>query len=158
MINPKIKAGCGVLTVFGLGFTAGVISLLIFIVKVIPLSEGWKSEESKAFVTRRISNQLKLTEEQKREVRPIVDEALETRWNLRREYLLEDRRLLEEEFFPRIGALLDPKQKERGQRLLERWRKEQRFKLEQAKALDRPAPGSASDGPEQPDQSDSDGS
>ena len=91
MINPKVKAGCGVITVFGLGFGAGVITLLILIVKEIPLSEGWKSDESKAFVTRQISNQLKLTEEQAAEVRPIVEEALEARWALRREYLLEDR-------------------------------------------------------------------
>lgn len=130
MINPKVKAGCGVITVFGLGFVAGVIVLLIFIVKVIPLSEGWKSDESKAFVTRQISKQLKLTEEQQEQVRPIVDEALESRWALRREYLLEDRRLLEEEFFPRIGELLDDEQRERGRKMLQRWRKEQRFKLE----------------------------
>lgn len=155
MINPKVKAGCGVLTVFGLGFGAGVIALLILIVKVIPLSEGWKSDESKSFVTRQISNQLKLTEEQSAEVRPIVDEALEARWALRREYLLEDRRLLEEEFFPRIGALLDAEQKERGKRMLQRWRKEQRFKLESHDAKVEAAKESEPE-PEEPDQSESD--
>lgn len=143
MIPPKVKAGCGVLTVFALGFGAGVIALLILIVKVIPLSEGWKSDESKAFITRRISNQLKLTDTQREAVRPLVDEALEKRWALRRQYLLEDRRLLEEEFFPRVGALLDDSQKPRGQKLLERWRQEQRFKLEShdaAESAPKPAP------------------
>ncbi|MCB1063798.1 MAG: hypothetical protein KDN20_12850 [Verrucomicrobiae bacterium] len=128
-LNPKIKAGCGVLTVFGLGFGIGVISLLFVIAKVVPLSEGWKSQESKEFVANHIANRLKLTEEQRVEVRPIVEEALESRWTLRREYLMEDRRLMEEVFLPKIDQLLTEEQRERARQMLERWRKDQRLKL-----------------------------
>ena len=83
--------------------------------------------------------------------------TFEARWALRREYLLEDRRLLEEEFFPRIGALLDAEQKERGKRMLERWRKEQRFKLESHDAKVEAAKEAEPEEPaKEPDQSESD--
>lgn len=129
MISPKLKAGCGVLAVFTLGFFLGVLSLLILLGRVIPLSEGWKSDRSKAFVADHLANQLDLTEDQRARFRPLVDEALERRWQLRRDYLLEDQRLLEEEYFPRIEEWLTEPQKARAAEMLERWRKAQRFKL-----------------------------
>jgi Na+-transporting methylmalonyl-CoA/oxaloacetate decarboxylase gamma subunit len=136
MISPKIKAGCGVLTVFGLGFGLGFLCLLFLLVRVIPLSEGWKSDRSKAFVADHLANQLKLTDEQRLQFRPLVDEALEHRWNLRRDYLLEDQRLLEEEYFPKLGELLTEPQKAKAGKMLEKWRKNQRFKIAPPDAAD----------------------
>ena len=130
MIHPKVKAGCGVLTVFALGFGLGVISLLIVLVNVIPLSEGWKTKESKEFVTKQLAKQLRLTEEQRVKFDPIVDEMLEQRWTVRRSYLLEDRKIMEEDFIPRVREILTEEQREHAKKLLERWRREQRFKLE----------------------------
>lgn len=135
-LNPKIKAGCGVLTVFGLGFGIGVISLLFVIAKVVPLSEGWKSKESKEFVANHIANRLHLTDEQRVEIRPIVEDALESRWTLRREYLMEDRRLMEEVFLPKIDQLLTEEQRERARQMLERWHKDQRLKLVEPKKVE----------------------
>lgn len=129
MISPKVKAGCGVLTVFGLGFGLGFLCLLFVLVRVIPLSEGWKSDRSRDFVADHLAKQLKLTDEQRAQFRPIVDEALERRWELRRDYLLEDQRLLEEVYFPKLGELLTEPQKDRAKTMLERWRKNQRFKI-----------------------------
>ncbi len=129
MINPKLKAGCGILTLFALGFGTGAISLLMLIIKTVPLSEGWKSEDSKTFVTKQIANRLELTEAQRAEIRPIVDEALEKRWELRRDYLLEDQRLMRDVFLPRVDPLLTEEQRVRARKMLDRWRKDQRFKL-----------------------------
>ncbi|MCB1079049.1 MAG: hypothetical protein KDM64_14605 [Verrucomicrobiae bacterium] len=133
MISPKIKAGCGVVAVFGLGFLLGGLCLLFVILKIVPLSEGWKSDRSKEFVANHLANQLDLTDEQRVQLRPIVDEALERRWKLRRDYLMEDQRLLNEEYFPEVAALLTDKQKEKARKLLERWKRDQKFKIDPSK-------------------------
>lgn len=130
MISPKIKAGCGVFAVFGLGFVIGGFSLLFIIVKVVPLAEGWKTEQSKEFVAEHFANRLKLTDAQREEFRPIVYEALERRWALRREYLLKDLVMMEEEFLPKIDSLLDESQRQEARKILERWRRDHRGKLE----------------------------
>jgi hypothetical protein len=49
--KTKFKAGCGLLGVFGAGFLCGAVALFVFLVRIIPLSEGWRDEESKEFVT-----------------------------------------------------------------------------------------------------------
>lgn len=130
MISPKVKAGCGVFAVFGLGFVIGGFSLLFVIAKVVPLAEGWKSEQSKEFVAEHFANRLKLSDNQREAFRPIVYEALERRWELRREYLLKDLAMMEEEFLPKIDALLDESQRRDARKILERWRREHRGKLD----------------------------
>lgn len=132
-ISPKIKAGCGVVTVFGLGFLAGAFSLLVLISKVVPLAENWKTEKSKQFIVEHFANQLKLDESQRAEFEPIVREGLERRWELRREYVLKDQEMVETEVIPRIAEILNEKQKEKAKRMMERWRKDVRFKISETK-------------------------
>lgn len=127
--KTQMKAGCGVVAIFGAGFCGGVFCLLYAISHIIPLAEGWKSEESKAFVLKHFRGALNLTPEQTEQLRPIVDEALEKRWQLRRDYLAESRRLLEEDYLPRVEAILDESQKEKAHRLMERWKRQQGGKL-----------------------------
>ena len=145
-ISPKFKAGCGVLTVFGLGFFLGALALLFFFVKLVPLAEGWKSEESKAFIAERFANQLGLDEAQRAQFEPIVREALERRWALRREYLLRDMAMVEDEFLPRVDPILDETQREKARKMLERWRRDHRFKV---KEPEEKAPPMAPEGPEE---------
>ncbi|MBL9155742.1 MAG: hypothetical protein JNK37_24915 [Verrucomicrobiales bacterium] len=129
MLSPKVKAGCGVVAVFGLGFGLGFLTLLFVLIRVVPLSEGWKTDRSREFVANHLANQLKLTDEQRAAFRPLVDEALAARWELRRDYLTRDRQLLEEVYLPKARELLTEPQREEAQRLLERWRRNQSFKV-----------------------------
>ncbi len=133
-VSPKIKAGCGVVAVFALGFLLGMFALLFLIVKVVPLVEGWKSEKSKEFIIERFAHQLELDEAQRAKFEPIVREALDRRWDLRREYLLEDMALVKEEFLPRVDELLNEQQRQKARKMLERWRRDQRFKLKEPEA------------------------
>jgi len=118
--KTKLKAGCGIGLVFSAGFLCGVIAFFILLIKVIPKSEGWKSEESKEFVANHLANQLKMTEQQRVDARPIVDSALDERWAVRREYLLKDRDLTEEAL-QKMKLLLDEKQKEKAEKMFRNW-------------------------------------
>ena len=62
--KAKIKAGCGIAAVFGAGVLCGALGLFLFLVRIIPLSEGWRNEESKEFVTGHLSRQLDLSDDQ----------------------------------------------------------------------------------------------
>lgn len=128
--STKLKAGCGILAVFAVGFVLGVVSLILIIAGVIPLSEGWKSDESKDYIADHFRNQLKLTPEQDAEFRPLVHEVLERRWELRRGYLLESRRLMEEEYLPRAAKILNQEQQEKAGKMLARWKRDQSFKVD----------------------------
>lgn len=99
--STKFKAGCGILAVFIGGFVLGVISLLVLMGSVIPLAEGWRSEKSKEFVANHFNKQLKLTPEQDKEFRPLVYEALERRWELRRDYLVLSGGVMEKKYLER---------------------------------------------------------
>lgn len=127
--KTKFKAGCGVASVFGAGFLCGAIALFIIIVKIIPLSEGWKDEESKEFVINHLANRLKLTEAQIEDVTPIVREALDKRYAHRKVYIEADIELTKgamDELMP----LLDDEQKARAKSMLEEWKKgKKRFLL-----------------------------
>ncbi|NNE93213.1 MAG: hypothetical protein HKN23_16340 [Verrucomicrobiales bacterium] len=123
-------AGCGVVVVFALGFFTGLISLLVFLGWLIPLSEGWKSEESKKFVAQHLANQLELTDEQRQEIEPIVREALDERWEMRRTYFEENRKLIRDKYLPRVEEFLTDEQKEKARRMLDRWWKEKSFRVE----------------------------
>jgi hypothetical protein len=129
-ISNKLKAGCGVSAVFGLGFFLGAFALLILIVRIVPLSEGWKSEESKRFIENHFAQKLKLSDEQREQFRPILEEALDQRWDLRRQYLLDSQKLLEEEYYPRISEILTEEQQAKAGKMLERWNRDQKFKIE----------------------------
>ncbi|MEM9016389.1 MAG: hypothetical protein AAGC68_05200, partial [Verrucomicrobiota bacterium] len=69
--KTKLKAGCGVVGVFASGFLCGALALFLILAKIIPLSEGWRDEESKNFLLNHLRNRLELTEEQVTEMKPI---------------------------------------------------------------------------------------
>ena len=118
--KTKLKAGCGIGLVFSAGFLCGVIAFFVLLIKVIPKSEGWKDSESKEFVANHLANQLSLTDEQRTKIRPIVDDALDKRWSVRKTYLLEDR-VLVQAAFEEILPLLDEKQKAKATKMHENW-------------------------------------
>ncbi len=128
-LNPKTKAGCGVGCVFGLGFFAGIVAMFIFVVVVVQRAEGWKAQESKDFVASHFANKLEMTEEQRAKFQPIVDEVLEKRWQMRREYFEENRAVIEE-YLPRVNEFLDEEQQKKARQLYEKWWKDNAFKIE----------------------------
>jgi len=130
-VKTKLKAGCGVLSILGLGYVLGFISLFILIVTIVPLAEGWKSDESKKYAADQLANQLKLTDEQREQVRPIVNEFLDRRWDLRRDYLKKSKQLMDDEYIPQFDKLLSEEQKERLKKVQEKWRREHKDKMEE---------------------------
>lgn len=120
--KTKFKAGCGVTAVFGAGFLCGAIALFILIVRIIPLSEGWRDEESKEFVTRHLARQLDLTDEQVEQVKPVVAEVLEARYRHRRTYVEADIELTGTGF-EKILPILTEEQKERAKEVFANWKK-----------------------------------
>jgi len=130
-IKTKLKAGCGVITIFGMGFVLGAVFLLILIVVNVTLEEGWKTEASKKHIADQLANQLKMTEEQREQVRPIVNEFLDRSWDLRRDYLKESERLREEKYLPQVDELLTDEQKEKLQKVQEKWRRKYQDAMEE---------------------------
>lgn len=127
--KTKFKAGCGVASVFGAGFLCGAIALFILIVKIIPLSEGWKDEESKEFVVNHLASRLKLTEEQIEQATPIVHQALDKRYAHRKVHIEADIELTKIAF-EELKPILDEKQQVRAQKMFEDWKKgKKRFLL-----------------------------
>jgi len=116
----RLKAGCGLLLVFSAGFLCGVIALFVLLVRVIPLSEGWKAEESKRFITNHLARRLALSDEQQKIIRPLIHEGLDERWRIRKEYLLRDRDLVEERM-KEVERHLDEEQKERVREGVDNW-------------------------------------
>ena len=120
--KTKLKAGCGVAAVFGAGVLCGAVALFLFFVRIIPLSEGWRDAESKAFVTKHLANQLKLTAEQIEQIKPLVHEALDERYQLRKTYVLTDIELTGTGF-EKVLPLLTETQKEKAKKVFETWKK-----------------------------------
>ncbi len=118
--KTKLKAGCGVALVFAGGFLCGVIALFILMVKVIPLSEGWRDEESKKFVVNHLANQLNLTEEQLVKATPIIHEALDKRYRHRKTYVEADIELTRAAF-ESLRPILNEDQIENAERKLKNW-------------------------------------
>ena len=129
--KTKLKAGCGVVTSFGLGYVLGVISLFILIAVIVPLSEGWKSDASKKFIADHLANKLEMTDEQREQVRPVINEFLDRRWELRRDYLKGSEVVMEEEYLPRIDAFLTEQQQVKIREVLEDWRSQNQAKIEE---------------------------
>lgn len=129
--KTKLKAGCGVVTIFGLGYVLGVISLFILIAVIVPLSEGWKSDASKKFIADHLANKLEMTDEQREQVRPVINEFLDRRWELRRDYLKGSEVVMEEEYLPRIDAFLTEQQQVKIREVLEDWRSQNQAKIEE---------------------------
>lgn len=125
--KTKLKAGCGLAGVFTAGFLCGALALFLFLVRIIPLSEGWRDEESKEFVLDHLAGRLSLTDEQVEEVAPIVYEALDERYRHRKTYVEADIELTRTAL-EKLRPLLDPGQVETAEKMFENWRKgKQRF-------------------------------
>lgn len=119
--KTKLKAGCGLFMVFAAGFLSGAIVLFLLLVKIIPLSEGWRDEESKQFVIDHLSSRLSLTEEQLERARPIVYEALDQRYAHRKVYVEADIELTRAAF-EELKPILTPEQREKATGMFENWR------------------------------------
>jgi len=118
--KAKLKVGCGLLAVFSTGFLAGMVVFVLFLARVIPLSEGWKGEDSRSFIMQRLEKRLKLDDEQIALVRPLVESTLDERHRRRADYTREDidvvRRGLES-----VREHLDAGQAQRAERLFAEW-------------------------------------
>ncbi len=137
-INPKVKAGCGVVSIFSLGFLAGAITLFVVIVINVKKAENWKTRESREYISNHFANKLDMTEEQRTKLQPIVDEILERRWEMRRDYIERDIAMVEEKYLPRINKFLTEKQQAKARKLIDKWRLDDAAKLEKAKPVAAP--------------------
>ncbi|MDC0258908.1 hypothetical protein OAK43_01610 [Verrucomicrobiales bacterium] len=134
-LNPKAKAGCGVIFVFGLGFVAGLVATFVIIIGIVQKSENWKTPESKEFIACHVGKQMELDEDQMKQFQPIVNEILERRWDMRRDYIEQDQQMIEDEYFPRISAFLSEEQRKKGMEMVKRWRRQNASKLEEERPI-----------------------
>ncbi|MDF1656399.1 MAG: hypothetical protein P1U58_02235 [Verrucomicrobiales bacterium] len=119
--RTKLKAGCGLVSVFFVGALCGALVLFFILVKVIPLSEGWRDEESKEFVLNHLANRLKLTEAQIEQIRPITFSALDERYEHRKRYVDSDVEITGRAF-EEICEVLENEQVEKAEKIFERWK------------------------------------
>ena len=119
--KTKLKAGCGLFMVFGAGFLCGVIVLFLLLVKIIPLSEGWKDEDSKEFVLEHLANRLSLDEAQIEQAKPIVYEALDERYIHRKVYVEADIELTLAAF-EKLKPILTEEQIEKAKKMFANWK------------------------------------
>ncbi len=120
--RAKFRAGCGLTAVFGVGFLCGAVAFFVFLIRIIPLSEGWKDEESKEFVTRHLARQLDLTDTQIEQIKPIVHETLNQRYQARQVYVKSDIELTGASL-ERILPLLTEVQKEKAKTVFDNWKR-----------------------------------
>lgn len=120
--KAKFRAGCGLTVVFGTGFLCGAVALFVFLIRIIPLSEGWKDEESKEFVTWHLARQLDLTDTQVEQAKPIVYETLNQRYQARQVYVKSDIELTGGAL-ERILPLLTEVQKEKAKTVFKNWKR-----------------------------------
>jgi hypothetical protein len=137
--KAKFKAGCGVAAVFGAGVLCGAIALFLIIIRVIPLAEGWKDEESREFVMNHLARQLDLTPEQIEEIQPIVEETLDLRYGHRKTYMKSDIELTGKSLERILPILSDP-QKEKARKVFANWKKGKERFLGVAESEEIPGP------------------
>ena len=118
--KTKLKAGCGIVMVFGSGFLCGGLALACLLFWYVPLSEGWKKDESKQFITKHIANRLDLTEEQLEQARPIIHEAIEKRYQRLSSFASFDSQV-RVDAFEELKLILNDDQIATGEKMLERW-------------------------------------
>jgi hypothetical protein len=120
--KTKLKAGCGLFAVFGAGVVFGAVAFFLLLVRVVPLSEGWRDKESKEFVTKHLARQLDLDAEQIERIRPLVAEALDRRYERRRAYMKEDIAHVEKSL-AELHPILTEAQREKAKKVFAQWRK-----------------------------------
>ena len=123
-LKRRLGFGCGIFTLLGMGFVAGCIFVLIAVGGFFKKANDWKSEESKSIVVNHFVQLLKLTPEQKQQIEPIIREGLDERWQLRSKYNEQTDLLFVETYVPRLHEFLTPEQRERLNKRLLQWRKE----------------------------------
>jgi hypothetical protein len=127
--RTKLKAGCGLVSVFLVGVFCGAFVLFFLLVKVVPLSEGWRDEESKEFVLNHLANRLKLTDEQIEKIRPIAFSALDERYARRKVYVDADIAITGKAF-EEMREILDDAQEKKAEEMFGNWKKgKERFLL-----------------------------
>lgn len=133
-LNPRFKAGCGITAVFGAGFLIGAICLFVLLIWIVPLSEGWRADESKEFITNHLARQLELTPEQIKEAKPIIFEALDQRNRARKAFIDEDIALTAAAF-EEIKPILTKEQQEKAATMLKRWETGKRRMVKEIKGM-----------------------
>ena len=80
-----------------------------------------REDESKQFITKHITKQLELTEEQLKLAKPIIHAAIDQRNDRRREFVEADIKLTGEAF-KEMKGILNQEQIKMGVTMLERWK------------------------------------
>ena len=106
--------------VFGSGFLCGGLALACLLFWYVPLSEGWKKDESKQFITNHIASRLDLSEEQLEQARPIIHEAIEKRYQRLGNFANFDSEV-RADAFEELKLILNDEQIATGEKMLERW-------------------------------------
>ncbi len=127
--KTKLKAGCGIAMVFGSGFLCGGLALACLLFWYVPLSEGWKKDESKQFITNHIANRLDLTEEQLEQARPIIHAAIERRYQRLGNFAHFDSQV-RTEAFEKLKLILNEEQIATGEKMLERWNRSNQRRID----------------------------
>ena len=127
--KTKLKAGCGIAIVFGSGFLCGGLVLACLLFWYVPLSEGWKKDESKQFITNHIASRLDLTEEQLEQARPIIHEAIEKRYQRLGNFANFDSQV-RTDAFEELKLILNDEQIATGEEMLERWNRSNQRRID----------------------------
>ncbi len=127
--KTKLKAGCGIAMVFGSGFLCGGLVLACLLFWYVPLSEGWKKDESKQFITNHIASRLDLTEEQLEQARPIIHEAIEKRYQRLGNFANFDSQV-RTDAFEELKLILNDEQIATGEEMLERWNRSNQRRID----------------------------
>lgn len=126
-LKRRLGFGCGIIALLGIGFVAGILTVIAVMVGVGSKANDWRSEESHRFITNHFQQVLKLTPEQRAQIEPIIREGLAERWDLRRDYYRETDRLFVENYVPRISEFLEPEQVRRLEDRLSKWRNDNKL-------------------------------
>ena len=127
--KTKLKAGCGIAMGFGSGFLCGGLVLACLLFWYVPLSEGWKKDESKQFITNHIASRLDLTEEQLEQARPIIHEAIEKRYQRLGNFANFDSQV-RTDAFEELKLILNDEQIATGEEMLERWNRSNQRRID----------------------------
>lgn len=115
------------LFLFSTGLICGAIGIILIAAFFIPRAEGLKPEKSKTFLVNHYSKQLKLSPEQKTNLKPSFEDLLEKKWLLRADFL-EATHELNYAYIESIENQLTPEQKQTAEDIINRLWKEKRRK------------------------------
>ena len=123
----KVSIGCGLAVLFGLGVVTGLVVAVFTIGGLAKRADSWNTEASREFITNHLAGVMKLDEEQKAKLAPLVDEAFRERWDLRQAYRRETNQLFTEKYWPRVQEFTSEEQQARLRERWSKWRREKKL-------------------------------